>query len=97
MERLAVFHDGFVEDAAREVADVGLPLLLALRHKSFLGLGDDGRFRPHPLLEAFVRERAAEDAAAWAEARDRHADWSAPTSPAGRWRVRRTRRRGRSR
>ncbi len=75
LRRLATFRDGFVEEAAREVADVGLPLLLVLRHKSFLGLAEDGRFRPHPLLEVYVRERAEEDALAWAEARDRHADW----------------------
>jgi hypothetical protein len=56
------------------VADVGRPLLLALRNKSFLSL-DAGRFFQHPLLAAYVRERATADEAAWAEARERHAAW----------------------
>jgi predicted ATPase/DNA-binding SARP family transcriptional activator len=72
--RLAAFQGGFTEVAAREVADVGRPLLLALRNKSFLSL-DAGRFFQHPLLAAYVRERASADEAAWAEARERHAAW----------------------
>lgn len=68
---LSVCRDGFDDDAAREVANAGLPQLLALRNASFITLDADGRFRQHPLLAAFVRERAAlaSDLSAAAEAR----------------------------
>lgn len=71
---LAAFSGGFTEVAAREVAGVGRPLLLALRNKSFLSL-DRGRFFQHPLLAAYVRERASAEGAEWAIARERHAAW----------------------
>jgi predicted ATPase/DNA-binding SARP family transcriptional activator len=73
--RLAAFHGGFTGVAASEVADVGRPLLLALRNRSFLSLDPTGRFVQHPLLETYVRERAVADAAAWRVARERHAAW----------------------
>ncbi len=72
---LAPFRGGFTEAAARAVADVGRPMLLALRNKSFVSLGARGRFVQHPLLEAYVRERAASDPAL-VDARARHARWA---------------------
>ncbi len=73
--RLAAFRGGFTEVAAREVAEVGRPLLLALRNKSFVSLDASGRFFQHPLLEAFVRARAGADPDRFAAARERHARW----------------------
>lgn len=75
LSRLAAFRGGFTEAAAREVADVGRPLLLVLRNKSFVSLDAAGRFYQHPLLEAFVRDRATADADRFAAARERHAGW----------------------
>ena len=75
LSRLAVFRGGFTEAAAREIADVGRPLLLVLRNKSFVSLDAAGRFYQHPLLETFVRSRAAADPEAFALARERHARW----------------------
>lgn len=73
MVQLSVCHDGFDDAAARAVADAGLPQLLALRNAAFLSLDADGRYRQHPLLEAFVRERAASQEPALRAARERHA------------------------
>ncbi len=73
--RLAAFYGGFTEKAARAVADVGRPLLLALRNKSFLSLDPTGRFVQHPLLEAYARDRARADPGAWRAAQERHASW----------------------
>ncbi len=75
LARLAAFHGGFTEAAARAVADVGRPLLLALRNKSFLSLDATGRFVQHPLLEAYVRARASADPPVWRAAQERHAAW----------------------
>ena len=81
--RLTVFEGGFDETAAREVAMVGRPQLLALRNRSMLELDSNGRFGWHPLLEAFMKEKAAVEGgdvahddrsrASTAELRDRHA------------------------
>jgi DNA-binding SARP family transcriptional activator/predicted ATPase len=71
--RLSVFRGGFRDEAAREAASVGRPLLLALRNKSFVSLDAHGRFFQHPLLAAYLRERAAEDPAAEEAAREAHA------------------------
>ena len=75
LSRLAAFRGGFTEAAARAVADVGRPLLLVLRNKSFLSLDAAGRFYQHPLLETFVRDRADVDPEGFAVARERHARW----------------------
>ena len=72
---LSAFPVGFDEEAARYVAQVGRPLLLALRNKSFLSLDAEGRFHRHPLLDAFVRERAEGHPEILAAARERHARW----------------------
>ena len=71
--RLSVFRGGFRDEAAREAAGVGRPLLLALRNKSFVSLSTEGRFFQHPLLAAYLRERAAEERAAEEAARESHA------------------------
>ncbi len=73
--RLSVFRGGFGVEAAREAAGVGRPLLLALRNKSFVSLAADGRFFQHPLLAAYVRERAGDAPDVADAARDAHARW----------------------
>ncbi|MDA0700168.1 MAG: hypothetical protein O3A02_03030 [bacterium] len=57
------------------MADVGRPQLLALRNKAFVAIGGGGRFALPPLLEAYLRHRAAEDAVAWRRTEERHARW----------------------
>ena len=71
--RLSVFHGGFTAEAAARVAEVGVPLLLALRNKSFLAAASDGRFGFHPVIETLTRERATQSVAALEELRARHA------------------------
>jgi tetratricopeptide (TPR) repeat protein len=73
--RLSVFRGGFAERPVREALGIGRPLLLALRNKSFVSLADGGRFFQHPLLAAYVRERADEAPDVADEARDAHAHW----------------------
>lgn len=71
--RLAAFHGGFDEGAARAAAGVGRPRLLVLRNRSMLSIDFDGRFGWHPLLETYVRERAERSGQAFDEARTAHA------------------------
>ncbi len=58
MRRLTVFRGGFTLDAARDVAGLEMPTLLALVNKSFLQRDDDGRFSLHPLVWRDACERA---------------------------------------
>ena len=73
MRRLAVFRGGFDLEAAREVAQVELPTLLALVNKSCLRRAADGRFTRHPLVWRDARERAKGHATEFEDARARHA------------------------
>ena len=73
--RLSVFQGGFTREAAKEAADVGLPLLLALRNRSFLEMDAAGRFAQHPLVEVFVRERAEAGGVDLEPTRRRHAEY----------------------
>ena len=68
-----MLRDGFDDAAAREVASAGLPQLLALRNASFLNLDSDGRYSQHPLIAAFVRERAGDASEVRSAAAERHA------------------------
>ncbi len=73
MRRLAVFRGGFDREAAREVARVDLPTLLALVNKSSLHRSGGGRFTRHPLVWRHALERAQEHAAELEDTRARHA------------------------
>ena len=75
MRRLAVFRGGFDLDAARDVAGLALPTLLALVNKSFLRRDDDGRFSRHPLVWLDARERARAHGAEVEAMRTRHAHY----------------------
>ncbi|TVR90415.1 MAG: hypothetical protein EA416_11475, partial [Trueperaceae bacterium] len=73
MRLLAAFRGGFDLAAAREVARLELPVLLALVNKSFLRRGADGRFSRHPLVWRDARERALAHGAEFEAAKARHA------------------------
>ena len=73
MRRMTVFRGGFDVDAARDVAEVELPILLALLNKSFLRRGADGRFDRHPLVWLDVRRRARSHPVELEASRARHA------------------------
>ena len=73
--RLTVFHGGCSVDAAEEVADVGLGRLASLRDASMLDVDRDGRVRMHPLIDRYLRERAAERKGVPESVRARHAAW----------------------
>ncbi|MBK8904769.1 MAG: tetratricopeptide repeat protein [Anaerolineaceae bacterium] len=71
--KLAVFRGGFTRTAARQVADAGLPQLMALADRSFLRLDGDQRFRRHPLLLQFAQEQLAAQPEEKAQAESAHA------------------------
>jgi DNA-binding SARP family transcriptional activator len=73
LRALAVFRGGWTRTAAAAVADVGMPVHLALRDASLIWRDATGRFGWHPLVEQFVGERAAEHPGERDTARDRHA------------------------
>ena len=75
MRLLAVFRGGFDLAAAREVARLELPVLLALVNKSFLRRGADGRLTRHPLVWRDARERALAHGAEFEAAQARHAHY----------------------
>jgi len=54
---MSVFVGGFREEAAQQVADVGLPALLALVDRGLLQRQTSGRYDRHPLLWHFASEK----------------------------------------
>ena len=82
--RLAIFEGGFQREAAREVADVGLPLLLALTNKSIVTRVTGSRFDFHPLVRQYALDRRSE-VGDLSSVRERHArwylEWLARTAP----------------
>lgn len=57
LARLSVFRGGFTRQAAAEVAGATLPVLASLVDKSFLRLGERGRFERHLLVYRFTQEK----------------------------------------
>ncbi|HMN30550.1 MAG TPA: hypothetical protein PKE45_20535, partial [Caldilineaceae bacterium] len=55
LRRLAVFHGGFSQQAASEVANASLPRLASLVEKALLGVMPGGRYQMHELLRQFVQ------------------------------------------
>ncbi len=76
LARLAVFRGGFTRDAARQVADVPLPVLAALLDKSLLRY-DGHRYDRHPLIHQFTQLKLAGDTALAERMRGRHAEFFA--------------------
>ncbi len=56
--RLSIFRGGFQSEAAQAVADTSLPMLLSQVDKSVLQVGQDGRYRIHPLLRQMGEGRS---------------------------------------
>ncbi len=77
LRKLSVFQGGFTKEAAGEVAEVSLPLLLALSNKSFVRLEASGRFTQHPLMWQYVREKAESETESFAQTQEEHAGYFA--------------------
>lgn len=77
LRKLSVFHGGFTKVAAAEVAEVSLPLLLALSNKSFVCREASGRFAQHPLMWQYLREKASAEVEASDHMQARHAAYFA--------------------
>ena len=77
LRKLSVFQGGFTKEAAGEVAEVSLPLLLALGNKSFLRLEASGRFTQHPLMWQYMREKAEGEAESFSQTQQKHAGYFA--------------------
>ena len=60
LRRLSVFRGGFRREAAAEIAGASLPILAALVDKSFLATTLTGRYRRHPLVLQYTKEKLAE-------------------------------------
>ena len=72
LRKLSVVRGGFTREAAAQVADVSLPLLLSLSNKSLLKATASKRFERHPLVWQYSKEKADAYPAEQARARDRH-------------------------
>jgi predicted ATPase len=59
--RLSVFLGGFTLEAASQVAGAGIHELTILADKSLIGVGGDGRFSQHPLVQRFASHKLAEE------------------------------------
>jgi predicted ATPase/DNA-binding SARP family transcriptional activator len=75
LRRLSVCRGGFTLEAAREVAEIELPVLLALVNKSFLRRHGSGRYTRHPLVRQLTLDRAAAHPGEAAAASARHAHY----------------------
>ncbi|MBK8046820.1 MAG: tetratricopeptide repeat protein [Anaerolineales bacterium] len=85
--KLAIFDDGFTDEAALAVADVSMQSLLALVQRSLVqvvGASEHGsnrdaprRYRLHPVLHQYIAELLAVRADLAQQTRDRHAAYYA--------------------
>ena len=75
--KLAVFQDVFGRDAAQDVANAALRLLLALVDKSFLQRADDDHFGIHELLKQYGSSKLRADPEVWIETHLRHCRYHA--------------------
>ncbi|MDA0246306.1 MAG: BTAD domain-containing putative transcriptional regulator [Chloroflexi bacterium] len=78
LPQLAVFQGGFAVEAAEQVAQASLPLLLRLVEQSLVQRQGDGRWGMHPLLQQYAAEQlAAQGQAALKAVRHAHAGYYA--------------------
>ena len=61
LARLSVFHGGFTEQAAAEVADAPIAVLLALMSRSLVSRTKRARYGMHQLLRQFAWEKLSTD------------------------------------
>ena len=73
--RLAVFRGGFTRDAALEVVNVGLSLLVTLSDKALLRPQPNGRFDRHPLVYEFTKQKLLECPGLAEAERRKHANY----------------------
>jgi predicted ATPase/transcriptional regulator with XRE-family HTH domain/cytochrome c553 len=73
--RLAVFQGGFGREAAEQIADATLPLLLALVSKSLVRRTDSRRYDLHEVVRQYALVRVADEPQAETATRDRHSDF----------------------
>ncbi|UCH27888.1 MAG: tetratricopeptide repeat protein, partial [Trueperaceae bacterium] len=73
--RLAVFRGGFTREAAFEVAGTSLDILAGLVDKSLLEVVPGGRYRRHPLVIQYTREKLESQPEVLAQARERHGSY----------------------
>lgn len=67
LSHLALFESDFTQDAAVNVAQTSLNILLSVVDKSLLRVGDDYRMSLHPLLRQFAAERLPQSQDRFAE------------------------------
>jgi predicted ATPase/DNA-binding SARP family transcriptional activator len=72
---LCVFVGSFSRNAAQQVSEASLRMLLGLANKSWLQQTDAGRFQLHELMRQYGEEQLKVDEPAWREANNRHADY----------------------
>ncbi len=70
--RLSVFQGGFSLEAAGEIVNATLPMIASLVDKSLLNRTPEGRYRWHPLLLEYAREKLAEHPQERAETQQGH-------------------------
>ena len=73
--RLAVFRGGFQREAASQVAEATLPLLVLLVEKSLLRVAESGRYSIHELLRQFALQKLRETLHVEVDARKRYSDY----------------------
>jgi predicted ATPase/tRNA A-37 threonylcarbamoyl transferase component Bud32 len=71
-QALSVFRGGFTRQAAQQVTNASLRVLMGLVNKSLLHHMAKGRYEIHELLRQFAAEKLNESPAASKAARDRH-------------------------
>jgi predicted ATPase/DNA-binding CsgD family transcriptional regulator len=70
--RLTVFSGSFLPQAAREVADTSLIMLLALADKSFLQRVDEEHFNIHELVKQYGNDKLRAEPERWSTTRMQH-------------------------
>jgi predicted ATPase/DNA-binding SARP family transcriptional activator/tetratricopeptide (TPR) repeat protein len=72
LRAVSVFRGGWTREGASEVANVGLPTLLALVEASMVQRDAAGRFTLHPVVAQYARDRAAEEPDLLQATQERH-------------------------
>ncbi len=76
-QRLSIFRGGFTREAAQNVTDVSLSVLMALVNKSIIRPNFKGRYQMHELLRQFGAERLALQPRLEEELRNQHCSFFA--------------------
>jgi len=74
LKRLSVFRGGFTRQAAREVANANIPVLMSLINKSLLRV-DNYRYDFHPLVMQYSFQKLSEDKALVQSIQEAHAHY----------------------